>query len=71
MGYTLRTEKYRYTAWFEIDFRKGEKPVASKIIAVELYDYITDINEIANHAGEPGYAQIKKELSAKLLGALN
>ena len=71
MGYSLRNERYRYTAWFEINFRKGEKATSGNLIAEELYDYKTDYNETVNHAEEKSYAKIKKDLSAELMGFLN
>jgi arylsulfatase A-like enzyme len=71
MGYSLRNERYRYTAWFKIDFRKGEKTTSGNLIAEELYDYKTDYNETVNHAEEKSYANIKKDLSGKLMKFLN
>ena len=70
MGYSLRTERYRYTAWFEIEFRKGEKATSKNLIAEELYDYETDYNETVNLADDKSYAKIRKELSVKLLNFL-
>ena len=67
MGYSLRNERYRYTAWFKINFRKGEKATSDNLIAEELYDYKTDYNETVNHANEKSYAKIKKDLSAELM----
>ena len=40
MGYSLRTEKFRYTQW--IEFSSG------KILAEELYDHATDPLERKN-----------------------
>jgi arylsulfatase A-like enzyme len=70
MGYSIRNDRYRYTAWFGIDFRKGEKPSKEKIIAEELYDYKTDPDERINHADQTEYNAIKKELSIKLLSSV-
>lgn len=66
MGYSLRTERYRYTAWFEIDFRKGEKATAEKIIAEELYDYQKDELETKNLVDKKSYAKVKSDLTKKL-----
>jgi len=67
MGYSLRTERYRYTAWFEIDYQNGEKPTVSNRIAEELYDYVSDANETVNHAPEKEYTAIKNDLADKLM----
>ena len=45
MGYSVRTERYRYTEWDE--GRKGE----------ELYDYERDPHELHNLAVDPKYAE--------------
>jgi len=66
MGYSLRTERYRYTAWYEIDFRKGEKASSEKLIAEELYDYMEDDLETKNLADEKSYSSVRKDLAEKL-----
>ena len=54
MGYSLRTERYRYTFWKEGS--EGE----------ELYDYQTDPQETRNLANDTGSAGIKAGLRANL-----
>lgn len=54
MGYSLRTERYRYTFWNE--GREGE----------ELYDYQTDPRELHNLAKDSGSAALKATLRASL-----
>ncbi len=66
MGYSLRTERYRYTAWFAIDFRKGEKASTEKFIGEELYDYQKDDLETKNFADEKSYLKVKNDLVDKL-----
>lgn len=66
MGYSLRNERYRYTAWFQIDYRKGEKASPEKLIGEELYDYQKDALETKNLADEKSYSAVKKDLSVKL-----
>ena len=51
MGYTIRTERHRYTDWGE---------------AEELYDYQTDPREVRNLAKDPKQAKLKAELKARL-----
>lgn len=66
MGYSLRNERYRYTAWFNIDFRKGEKASADNLIAEELYDYETDPDETRNLASIKEYSKIREKVSLQL-----
>ena len=54
MGYSIRTERYRYTEW-----DGGAK-------GVQLYDYDTDPGELKNLAKDPTHAELVKELKAKL-----
>ena len=59
MGYSMRTDRYRFTLW-----QKREAP--HETVAVELYDHETDPNENANIAADPGNAKLIKELTAQL-----
>jgi iduronate 2-sulfatase len=54
MGYSVRTERYRYTQWE--DGKKGS----------QLFDYETDPNELTNLANDPKHAETVKELQSKL-----
>jgi uncharacterized sulfatase len=54
MGYSLRTERHRYTWWAE--GREGE----------ELYDYDSRPGESANLAGDPAANALKATLKARL-----
>jgi uncharacterized sulfatase len=54
MGYSVRTERYRYTEWDE--GRKG----------AELYDYTRDPNELRNLAGDSKYAKTVETLKRLL-----
>lgn len=64
MGYSLRTENYRFTSW-----QKYEN--SDEIVAVELYDHSKG-NAVAreNLANHPDYQTMVKELSAKLKNEL-
>lgn len=53
-GYSLRTERWRYTEWLE-----GEA-------GLELYDHNNDPEEITNLASDPGKADLMRNLSAQL-----
>jgi arylsulfatase A-like enzyme len=57
MGYSMRTERYRYTEWRIPG--SDERPV-------ELYDYQTDPDEKVNLAVEPENAALVKELAERL-----
>jgi len=56
MGYSLRTERYRYTKW--VNKRDGTHYTA------ELYDYITDPLETENKAFLEEYTNIRNELDS-------
>ncbi|MBI4902375.1 MAG: sulfatase [Acidobacteria bacterium] len=56
MGYSLRTERYRYSMWKE--GAEGE----------ELYDYSKDPRELKNLAKDAGSAALKAQLRARLDG---
>jgi arylsulfatase A-like enzyme len=54
MGYSLRTERYRYTMW------------AAGAEGEELYDYETDPRELRNLAADAGSATLKSQLRTRL-----
>jgi iduronate 2-sulfatase len=58
MGYSLRTDRYRYTEWR--DAQDG------RVVARELYDHETDPAETVNRAGESQKAGLIEKLSAQL-----
>ncbi len=61
MGYTLRTKRYRYTAWYQENYRQINLMPNAKIVGVELYDYEKDPNETENLAEKADYQKILKE----------
>ena len=67
MGYTIRTEKYRYTEWPL--FHEGPTiygPDWSKLYGTELYDHQIDPEENVNRADMSEYKEIKADLSKQL-----
>ena len=67
MGYSLRTERYRYTLWLKDSFRSS-KPYSKELVAAsELYDYLKDPDETVNVADEKAYAAVRKDLNEKMV----
>jgi choline-sulfatase len=60
MGYTMRTERYRFTRWVHRDDH-------SKVDAVELYDEQTDPRENVNIANDPKNAALVAKLTEQWL----
>lgn len=56
MGYTLRTERYRYTVWVE----HTDKINRDKVFAEELYDYEKDPLETKSLINDSSYKEIYK-----------
>lgn len=67
MGYSIRTEKYRYTVWLNNEFRSTEPYSDSRVYAKELYDYVKDPLEKVNAVDNKEYTNVVKDLHAKLL----
>jgi arylsulfatase A-like enzyme len=66
MGYSIRTQQYRYTIWLKDYYRSTKAFDKGLIVARELYDYKKDPNETANVAEEKEYASILKDLNTKM-----
>ena len=60
MGYSMRTDQYRYTEWVTRDDKRD-------ILARELYDHIKDPAENLNVAGDAAYASVVPELAKQML----
>ena len=60
-GYSIRTERRRYTEWIE----------NGRVIARELYDYAIDPNETTNLASQSKHAEFAQRLSRQLRKGLN
>jgi len=60
MGYSTRTDRYRFTIW--VDVRNPD----AEPIAVELYDHREDPDENVNVAGSPVNARLVRKLIAKM-----
>lgn len=71
MGYSIRTERYRYTEWHGNNYNTEKPYDDANLVGVELYDFISDPLETKNHAKEVSYESIVKELHSKLKEKLN
>jgi len=70
MGYSLRTERYRYTVWMNNNYRSNEAYSADRVYATELYDYENDPLEKVNIAKDNKYIKIISELNEEMKGYL-
>ena len=64
MGYSIKTDRYRYTEWLPFD--EETATVVGAPVAVELYDHDRDPGENANLAGLEENAELVESLSARL-----
>ena len=62
MGYSLRTDQYRYTEW--------RRWTAGTVVATELYDHSADPAEQHNLAGSPAHADALTQLKSQLADAM-
>jgi len=60
MGYSMRTDRYRFTRWVQRDDH-------SKVDAVELYDHQTDPQENTNIANDPANKELVAQLTRQWL----
>ena len=58
MGYSVRTDRFRYTEW--------QERATGQVLAAELYDHQADPRETKNVAAAPEHAGAVKELSQTL-----
>ena len=65
MGYSLRSDRYRYTEWVHFDSKKYE-PNWKKVVGVELYDHQIDPEENYDYANDAAYQTVRKTLSSQL-----
>lgn len=65
MGYSIRTDRYRYTEWHE-DYIAGQPYNAENIVGVELYDYEKDPHETRSFAEDGSYDKVREALKGKL-----
>ncbi len=66
MGYSMRTDKYRFTIWMN-DFTTSEPFSESKVYATELYDYTVDPLEKKNVVDEKSYSKVSADMYKKMI----
>ncbi|WP_242205404.1 sulfatase [Aestuariivivens insulae] len=66
MGYSIRTDHYRYTEWHDNDYRSYKAYDGNNIVGRELYDYKNDPLETINWVNDAKYKTVVTELKAKL-----
>ena len=62
MGYTMRTDQFRYTEWPQFKGKPEYKPNWSVLYGVELYDHKIDPEENLNRANDASYKEIRSQL---------
>jgi len=66
MGYSMRTDKYRYTIWMS-NFTSDQPFDVKKMYASELYDYVNDPLEKANVVNDKKYTVASREMYEKMI----
>jgi iduronate 2-sulfatase len=68
MGYSIRTDRYRYTIWLNNNFRSTTDVYSDdRVYAKEFYDYQKDPLEKVNVADDASYKKAVKEVHEKML----
>jgi len=67
MGYSLRDNRYRYTVWFDHNYRTTLLYDEKYVVGRELYDYQKDPLETVNHADDKAYAAVRKLMQERLM----
>ena len=66
MGYSIRTDRYRYTLWIS-DFTTKSPFDPAKVYAKEMYDYKKDPLEKVNVVDAKEYGDVSKEMYDKMV----
>ena len=70
MGYSIRTNRYRFTIWMGDNFRSSQPFKKELVVGSELYDYTKDPNETVNVVNDKKYAAVSKDMLGKMLAFL-
>ncbi|MFC2102276.1 sulfatase [Bacteroidota bacterium] len=63
MGYSIRTDQFRYVEWYQWNKADGKK---GELLSRELFDHDNDPQENKNLAGNPEYKETVESLSLQL-----
>jgi arylsulfatase A-like enzyme len=66
MGYSMRTDRYRYTVWMGNSWRSTQAYDPKDLLADELYDYAEDPNETKNLVSDSKSETVLKDIRGKL-----
>ncbi len=66
MGYSLRTDQYRYTIWMN-NFTSKQAFNETQVYASELYDYVKDPLEKVNVVNDKNYSDTSAALKSKMI----
>jgi arylsulfatase A-like enzyme len=67
MGYSIRTERYRYTLWLNNSFTSKQPYDDARVYAKEMYDYVKDPLEKVNVADKKEYEKAATDLKKSLI----
>jgi len=67
MGYSIRSEQYRYTVWLKGAYRSRCPLATAEITGVELYDYEKDPLEQSNKIGDLRYDKARIKMHGYLV----
>jgi iduronate 2-sulfatase len=67
MGYSLRTDRYRYTLWLKDNYRSNKPFTKEVVVASELYDYKKDPNETVNIVDQKIYSVVSADMHKTML----
>jgi len=71
MGYSIRTDRYRYTIWMKNNYRSNKPYSEELMVARELFDYEKDPDETVNVTDDKKYASVTNEMHQKMVQFLS
>lgn len=67
MGYSLRTDRFRYTLWMNNGYTSKEAFTEARVYTSEMYDFVKDPLEKVNVVNDANYAKESVELKTKMI----